>query len=130
MIAVQHVAEAIVGAIEQGKGGERYVVGDENVTWKDWLGWLSRFACGRTKPVITVPDFLVRWQLRQVEKKHRAAGKEGGLNPVEFLKVQTAKTYFDPEPSRRALGYGKGGLAEAIRDTVAASPLSSTASLW
>jgi len=130
MVSVHHVAEAIAGAIERGKGGERYMVGDENITWKDWLGRISRFACGRTKPVITVPDFLVRWQLRIVEKKHHAAGREGGLNPVQFLKVQTAKTYFDPEPSRRALGYGKGGLDDAIRETVAASPVNSTASLW
>lgn len=130
MIAVQHVGEAIVGAIEQGKGGERYVVGDENLTWKDWLGRVSQFACGKKKPVITVPDFLVRWQLSNVAKKHHAAGKEGGLNAVQFLKVQTAETYFDPEPSRTALGYGRGGLDEAIRETVAASPVDSKASLW
>lgn len=130
MIAVQHVGEAIVGAIERGQGGERYVVGDENVAWKDWLGRISRFACGRRKPVMTVPDFLVRWQMRQVERKHRAEGKEGGLHPVEFVKLQTAKTYFDPEPSRVALGYGRGGLDEAIGEAVAASPVGSKTTFW
>ena len=130
MIAVQRVGEAIVGAIEQGQGGERYLVSDENLTWKDWLGRVSRYACGKTKPVITVPDFLVRWQMQQVEKKHHAEGKEGGLNAVEFVKVLTAKTFFDPEPSRKALGYGRGGLDEAIRDTVAASPVSSKTTFW
>jgi len=130
MIAVQHVAEAIAGAIEQGRGGERYVIGDENLTWKDWLGRISLYACGRSKPVITVPDFLVRWQLRRVEKKHLAEGKEGGLHPVEFVKLQTSNTFFDPEPSRRALGYGRGGLDEAIRDAVSASPPGSNAAFW
>ena len=130
MIAVQHVGKAIAGAIERGEGGERYMVGDENLAWKDWLRRLSRFACGRTKLVITVPDFLVRWQMQQVEKKHHANGKEGGLHAVEFVKLQTAKTYFDPEPSRVALGYGRGGLDEAICETVAASPAGSTTTFW
>jgi nucleoside-diphosphate-sugar epimerase len=128
MIAVRHVAEAIVGAIEKGKGGERYVVGDQNVTWKEWLHKISRYACGRVKPVITVPDFLMRLQMQQTLKAREADGKEGGLDALEFVKLQTAKTYFDPEPSRLALGYGSGGLDEAIADTVAASPVSASTS--
>ena len=37
MISVIHVAEAIVGALEEGKAGEIYLVGDENISWVDWL---------------------------------------------------------------------------------------------
>lgn len=33
MVRVAHVAEAIAGALEQGIGGERYLIGDENLTW-------------------------------------------------------------------------------------------------
>ena len=51
---------------------------------------------------------------------HKWQGKEGGLNLLEFVKLQTANTFFDPTPSRQALGYGQGGLAEALRDTVRA----------
>ena len=51
---------------------------------------------------------------------HRWQGKEGELNLLEFVKLQTANTFFDPTPSRLALGYGQGGLAEALRDTVRA----------
>ena len=45
------------------------------------------------------------------------------LRPAElvaFTRLQTAKTFFDPTPSRLALGYGKGGLAQALVDTVKA----------
>ena len=130
MIAAQHVGEAIAGAIEQGEGGERYLVGDENRTWKEWLGQMSLYACGKKKPVVTVPGGLVRMQMRQVEKMHRAQGKEGGLHAVELVKILTAETYFDPEPARAALGHGRGGLEGAIRETVAASPAGSTTTFW
>lgn len=130
MIAVQHVGEAIAGAIEQGQGGERYVVGDENLTWSEFLGRLSRFATGKSKPVITIPTFLFRLQMQSVAKKHQAEGKEGGLDPVEFTRLQTAKTFFDPMPSRQALGYGQGGLDEALRATVAACPVDTKTSFW
>jgi nucleoside-diphosphate-sugar epimerase len=130
MVAVQHVAEAIVGAIERGVGGERYLVGDENLTWRAFLRRLAVQATGRARPVITIPDFLMRALMRSVAAKHRAAGKEAGLNEVEFVHLQTAATYFDPEPARRALGFGGGGLDEALRATAAACPPSDKTSLW
>ena len=34
MIAVEHIAEAGIGAIEYGKDGERYPIGDENRSFK------------------------------------------------------------------------------------------------
>jgi len=130
MIAVQHVGEAIVGAIERGVGDERYVIGDENLTWRAFLRRLAVQTVGKTKPIITIPDALLRQTMRSVAKKHQAAGKEAGLNEVEFVKLQTARTFFDPEPSRKALGYGSGGLDEALRATAAACPPSDKTSLW
>jgi hypothetical protein len=130
MVAVQHVAEAIVGAIERGVGGERYLVGDENLTWRAFLRRLAVQAIGRAKPVITIPDALMRAQMRSVAAKHRAAGKEAGLNEVEFVRLQTAETYLDPDPARLALTFGGGGLDEALRATAAACPPSDKTSLW
>jgi len=45
-------------------------------------------------------------------------GVESGLNPVQFIKLQTAETYIDPELSRSMLGYELGGLDEALKETV------------
>jgi dihydroflavonol-4-reductase len=118
-IAVNHVAEAIAGAVEQGKGGERYVIGDENLTWADLLGRLARFA-GREKKVITLPISLLKLAMRYVRWQNKSHGKESGLDPVEYLRLQTINTFFDPAPSRKALGYGSGGLDEALHDTVRA----------
>jgi len=36
-ISSKSMSEAIVGALERGVGGKAYLVGDENLSWKDYL---------------------------------------------------------------------------------------------
>ena len=119
MISVKHVAEAIVGAIERGQPGEVYQIGEENLTWAEFLSRLSELA-GRERRVITLPDWIVSLGTGLVTLYYKIRGKEGGLNPFRFTKLQTDRTFFDPIPSRQALGYGQGGLDDAFRETVAA----------
>ncbi|MEP7286987.1 MAG: NAD-dependent epimerase/dehydratase family protein [Chloroflexota bacterium] len=119
MIAAKHVAEAIAGAIEQGTSGERYVIGEENVTWSDLLKRLGEMM-GKHKQVITIPTPLVKAILRAVEFRTASRNLEGGLHPGEYAKFQTTNTFFDPAPSRLALNYGQGGLNQAFQDTIRA----------
>jgi hypothetical protein len=49
---------------------------------------------------------------------HFLQGKEGGLDPVQLVKLQTTLTFFDPNPSKQTLGFGKNDLEEALRKTV------------
>jgi dihydroflavonol-4-reductase len=119
MVAVQHVAEAMVGALERGEGGSRYPIGDENRTWEAWLTLISELA-GRRKRFIPLPASLVRLGMHGLRLWRRARGLEGGLDPVAFVDLQTIHTYYDPAPSRGVLGYGKGGLDAAMAVTVRA----------
>jgi nucleoside-diphosphate-sugar epimerase len=120
MIAVPHVAQAIVNAIEHGKGGETYLVGDENVTWREFLTRLSKLA-GKPKNVITIPTPLARLLIGGFQMFRTLQGKSGGLVPGKFVGFQTSNTFFDPAPSRQALGYGQGGLDQAFQDTIRAA---------
>jgi len=113
---VQHVAEAVVGAV--GHNG-LFLVGDENLSWNDLLGRISSLT-GRRKPVVALPDWSVRLGAVILRTLHTLQGRESGLDPVEFIKVQTAETFFDPSPARTALGFGAGGLDNAIAATVSA----------
>ena len=69
-------------------------------------------------------------QMKQVLAKHTAEGYEGGLNPVEFTNLMTSRTFFDPTPSRQALGYGQGGLEDALGATVDACPPGGRTTFW
>ncbi len=119
MIAVEHVGEAIVGAIEKGKGGHSYTVGDENLTWVEFLERILSIL-GKKKRIVILPTWTVRLGLRLVGLQHRLRGREGGLDPVRFAAIQTRNTFFDPAPAAEELGYGRGNLEEAFKDTVEA----------
>lgn len=123
MTSVEHVAEAIVGAVEQGRAGERYLIGDENLTWVEFLNRLSR-VLGRRKRVITLPNWAILLAFAGVKLLHWLQGREGGLDPAHLLELQAINTFFDPEPSRRALGFGSGGLDQAFAETVEACRVS------
>ncbi|MHA1784896.1 MAG: NAD-dependent epimerase/dehydratase family protein [Candidatus Helarchaeota archaeon] len=118
MISVQHIAEAIVGAIERGKGGKRYTIGDKNLTWKEWLKIIQK-AAGIKRRILTMPCWMGTiwgWKLRRKDKKE---GKEAGLNhKLLFKDIQCRELFFDPTPSQEELGYTGGGLEEAIIETI------------
>lgn len=121
MIAIEHVAEAIVGALEQGEGGKNYVVGDENHSWQD----LMKIFCNIMnidKPIHTIPTPLLHAGMESMGVWHYLQGRESGLHPGEFCKVFASETYFDPDPSREALGYGSGGITAALTETIEACP--------
>lgn len=117
-----HVAgEAVAAAIERGKAGALYPIGQENLYWTQLLTRLAR-ADGRAIRVLTVPTPLVRFGFGAVQLAHRLQGKEAGLDLPGFTAVQTAAAWIDPERSRRALGYALDDLDRAFRKTVAAVP--------
>ncbi len=120
MIAISHASEAIAGALEKGKGGEWYTIGEQNMTWAAFLGDVSE-DLGRKQRVITIPTPLVRTVGFGLHDFDVLRGKERGLNPAAYMRLQTRELFFDPEPSRIALGYGQGDLRQAIHDTVEAS---------
>jgi dihydroflavonol-4-reductase len=115
-ISVERVAEAVAGAV--GQSGQ-FLVGDRNLSWKNLLGRICTLT-GRRKWVYSVPDWLVRDAAASLRALHLLQRRESGLEPVEFVRLQAAETYFDPEPARAALGFGSGGLEEALAATISA----------
>lgn len=115
-VAVQHVAEAIVGGLERRYHGPA-LVGDENLSWNQLLERLAAIL-GKPRRAYPVPDVLVRAGLTPLHWWHALQRLEGGLYMPEFASALTRGFYFDPAPYRSALGYGSGGLDAAIAETV------------
>jgi len=121
MTAVEHVAEAIVSAIERGQAGARYLIGDVNMSYKEMLRIVLDTMGRKRRPIITLPTMLAnivgRWMRRGEKKK----GLESGLDLGYLFKdILSQKFYFNPTPSVIELGYGQGGVKEAIEATVRA----------
>jgi dihydroflavonol-4-reductase len=113
------VGKAVVGSIEQGEPGACYPICDENLTWTEILTRLAR-AEGHKIRVVMLPKWLIKIALNSIWLLHAILGKEGGLDPRYFAPIQTAETYLDPEPARKALGYEPGNLDQAFQETIAA----------
>ncbi len=96
IISVQHVAAAVVCATVKGNHGKKYTFGDVNM---DWIQMLSIM-------------------LKSITKK-QTEGKQSGLDlRYLFKNIQCKTCYFDPTESINTLGYGTGGIKEAIDETI------------
>ena len=118
MMSVERVAESIVGAIEQGKRGKHYPCGDECVSWDDWLKWIME-AMDVKRKIIHMPGFLGTLYGSLLRRKDKKEGKEGGLNHKKLFKdIQTRMLCYDPTPTCEELGVSRGGLKEAVIETI------------
>lgn len=121
MVTVTHVGEAVIGALEYGEHGKRYLVGDENHTFKEMLTMMMS-AIGAQKKIISIPRFAAVAAGRAIEAQRRRNGLEGGLDTRYLMRdIMSSYLYFDSAPFADALHYGRGGLYEAIEDTMRVS---------
>ncbi len=119
MIAVENVAEAIIGALERGQHGVRYPIGDVNMSYKEMLRIVLDAMGLKKRLILTLPTNLAtiigKWMKRREEKR----GLESGLDrSYVFSDILSQNLYFNPTPSVEALGYKQGGIREAIETTV------------
>jgi nucleoside-diphosphate-sugar epimerase len=120
MIAVEHVGEAIIGALEHGEHGERYTVGDENHSYNEMLEMMMS-AIGAHKKIVNIPRFLAVMAGSMIDKGWKKKGLEGGFNGKYLMRdVITHDLFYDPSDTVEKLGYKRGGLKEAIVATMRA----------
>ena len=121
MTAIEHIAEAGMGAIEYGKDGERYPIGDENRSFKWMLSYMSECK-GVKKKIVLPPTFLCVWGAKALDKKHKKQGLEGGLDYGDVMKsIMSIDLVIEPEVMDKVnaeLHISRGGLEEAIQKTM------------
>ena len=122
MTSVLHVAEAVLGALERGIAGQRYPIGDENVTWAELIAKIAGID-GVEREVVTLRHAQLLATAREQEQQMEAAGLAPAIGPVPYVEIGSANAFYDPEPSRLALGLTAGGLDEAIREQVEMVPM-------
>lgn len=118
MVTVRQVAQAVAGALEQGKGGTCYPVGWYNMSWKEMLSIFHQNMGMPNRKIWTIPSVLFRLYGRKLKKNFEARGIETGLDLVHLADIQTAETYIDKALIRDELGVTEDDIAAAIGDSV------------
>jgi nucleoside-diphosphate-sugar epimerase len=100
VISTDTLTDAIVGALDHGRNGTAYLVGDENLTWQALMETFFR-AAGDTEPLAVVNE-------------------EHALLPdVMMMRGRGQTIYFDPDPGEVAeLGYRRNDIARCAQEIV------------
>lgn len=103
-ITSKAVAQAVLGTLENGEGGKAYLIGDENLSWKEYLErW---FAAAGNPTELEVRD----------DQDHPLLP-----NAIMFAGAGATVSYETSEDLRARLGnFAQNQIDEAIRDIVAA----------
>jgi nucleoside-diphosphate-sugar epimerase len=99
-VAVTAVAQALVAGLERGESGKAYLIGDENLSWQEYLqAWFS--AAGNH---------------RQIE----ARNEEHPLfpNAVMYAGIGATVSYEPAAEDLALLAYERGGVRRAMRDMI------------
>ena len=119
LVDVRDLADGILRAADEGRSGERYILGGENVALHDLLRSLERLS-GRKMPKRRVPasvalttGFISGWIADNLTRSAPTVTREGVL-----LALRSAP--FDSAKARREFGYRPGPIEQALTEVVEA----------
>ncbi len=116
-VDVQDVAAGHCLAGEKGKVGERYILGNKNLSLKDFLHTLSRVS-GMPPPKFKVP-YAVAWLAGAFSTGLSCfTGREPGI-PLDGVRMSHAPMYYDASKAVRELGMPQTPIEESLRKAVA-----------
>jgi len=118
MVTVRQVGQAFAGALERNRGGNVYPIGWFNLTWKEMLTVMNKYMGVPGKKIITIPDFLFAINAKQIDRKRREAGTEGGLFMSKFASMQTRNLFIERTEACLPLGVTDDDIDAAIGESV------------
>lgn len=114
---VVHVADVAEGhwlAARKGKPGQRYILGGENLTFKQILDLLAEVT-GKPAPRFKTP-YAVAYAFGAVESALAGAFGFTPRAPLDAVRMARHYMWFSSEKARRELGYAPRPAKEALRD--------------
>ncbi len=116
VVAVEDVARAHVLALERGRPGERYLVGGENLSFRQLWQLLAEQA-GRPAPRLQIPLALPLVLAWADELRCRLLRDEPAI-PLEGVRLARHCMYVSSDKARRELGYQPSPVREAVASAV------------
>ncbi|MBP0008770.1 MULTISPECIES: hopanoid-associated sugar epimerase [unclassified Roseofilum] len=115
-IDVRDVAEGHILALDKGKRGDRYILGNQNLTLKTFLEYLAEIT-GIPAPTQTVPLWLPLTVAWIDEILLAPLGKSPSV-PLDGVRMSQHSMYYDASKAVRELGLPQSNIKGAIKEAV------------
>ena len=112
LVDVEDVATGHALALEKGRSGERYILGNENMTLRYMLSLLARVS-GRPSPRFRMPRPLALTYAHVCEARARLTGGEPRCTVAE-VRMSRHHMYFDASKAVRELGLPQTPVEQAL----------------
>ncbi|MBW4534628.1 MAG: NAD-dependent epimerase/dehydratase family protein [Pleurocapsa minor HA4230-MV1] len=116
LVDVQDVAQGHILALAKGNTGDRYILGNQNLTFKQLLGKLEQIT-GLPAPKYTIPYWLpygVAWLEENVLAKF---GRQPTV-ALDGVRMSQQKMFYDPSKAVRELGLPQSNIDLALEAAV------------
>ncbi|MGB3508280.1 MAG: hopanoid-associated sugar epimerase [Microcoleaceae cyanobacterium] len=115
-IDVRDVAWGHLLALERGKSGDRYILGNQNLTFKALLDLLAEIT-NLPAPRQTIPIWLPLTIAWVDEKILGSLGKRPSI-PLDGVRMSQQRMYYDASKAVRDLGLPQSSIRVALQDAV------------
>jgi len=113
VVDVDIVADTIRAAMDHGRTGERYILGGENVTYKQLADTISRIT-GAPKVRLPIP-FGIAKILKSVLDRKKNKNKISKLFNLSMFRVASEFLFYNSEKARRELNMSVAPHEESVR---------------
>ena len=117
LVHVDDVAAGHLLAFRNGRIGERYILGGQDVALKDMLADIAALT-GRAAPTIALPRRLLFPVAYISQTVARFTGREP-MATVDGLRMAKYRMYFSSARAQRELGYAARPYGEGLREAIA-----------
>ena len=113
IVDVEDVARGHLLAAERGRIGEKYILGGENLTLKEFLGRLAAIS-GMPAPKMRIPYAVAFGYALGAEAFARTVTRRAPRASLTEVRMARKHMFFDSSKAREELGYSPGPIDPAI----------------
>jgi len=113
IVDVKDVARGHLLAAERGRIGEKYILGGENLTLKEFLGRLAAIS-GLPAPMMRIPYAVAFGYALGAEAVARTVTRRAPRASLTEVRMSRKRMFFDSSKARVELGYSHGPIDPAL----------------
>jgi dihydroflavonol-4-reductase len=117
LIDMGDCACGIVNAMEKGKPGEKYILGNRNVTIKEYFDLIVKVAGRGMSPPIKLPNWLAVFSGYGYEMLSYITRKPP-LTSASWVRVGSHYSWWDSTKARKILGLGQRPIEESLTEAI------------